>query len=1188
MYLSVILFISDFTSVSSQTADTLFPGSNYSFSLTSGEGNMNVNCSGAAEEGNEVCYYFTAVSSGLHSIDILNNNNAVSASLMVKEADGGYNSSGWSCLNGDFLGTPSFYFDFTAGTSYYLQFDRTNSTSGTLNITFKLTAPGILDPCNAVMVIPACDTTISCIMGNGLGFVNTQCFGGNEYGEEAIYSFTPEVSGMFSLDMLSNNDGDVLLLAYKNAATGCNSGSWTCIAETYGTPSYYLNLKQDTTYYFLFDKRRDNPVNSESFSFRFNCPGTSDPCDQITVIPRCDTIMSATLGRGLGFISTGCFGGNEYGEEAIYSFTPEVSGMFSLDMLSNTNGDVLLLAYKNAATGCNSTSWTCIAETYGTPSYYLNLKQDTTYYFLFDKRRDNPVNSESFSFRFNCPGTSDPCDQITVIPRCDTIMSSTLGRGLGFISTGCFGGNEYGEEAIYSFTPEVSGMFSLDILSNNNGDVLLLAFKNVVSGCNSSSWTCIAETYGTPSYYLNLKQDTTYYFLFDKRRDNPTNSESFSFRFNCPGTLNPCNQITTIPHCDTTMSCTLGKGIGFISTGCFGGNEYGEEAIYTFTPEVTGMFALDLLSNNNGDVLLLAYKNAVSGCNSSSWTCLAETYGTPSYYMTLKQDTTYYFLFDRRRDNPINSSAFSFKITCPGTIDPCSIITPIVSCNEVAEVTLDSGLGFISTGCNGGNEYGKERIFSFTPSETGTYSLDMLSNNNGDVLLFAWKKASGGCSSTGWTCIQEFYSTPSFTLSLTADTTYWFLFDKRRDNPVNTIVFSFKISCPATGDPCNDLTDVLQCGTSFNSSLKPGTGILDVNCSGNNEQGKEQIYSFTPSQSGLLPIKVTYNNNIDALAFSYKPASSGCNNSGWTCINNGFYGTPEFLVDLIADTTYYFLFDRLYNNTTNIETFTVRFHCQIPPEVSTLEASAITTLSAVLNGTVNANSLPSNIIFEYGLTPSYGDSVAGNPASATGSNTTPVNAAINDLLPGTTYHFRIKAINAAGTSYGNDVSFITLAENATITGVVTYDNDAHTPLDSISIELFLGTDLVQSTLSSADGSYSFTITQPGTYSVQASSVKQWGGVNANDALGILRHFVQYDTLTGIRYQAADVDGSGYINAVDAFLSAKRFVGLETSFPVGDWVFTAETILVSELQYYNADIKGLCYGDVNGSYIPATK
>ncbi|HNW73893.1 MAG TPA: T9SS type A sorting domain-containing protein [Bacteroidales bacterium] len=95
------------------------------------------------------------------------------------------------------------------------------------------------------------------------------------------------------------------------------------------------------------------------------------------------------------------------------------------------------------------------------------------------------------------------------------------------------------------------------------------------------------------------------------------------------------------------------------------------------------------------------------------------------------------------------------------------------------------------------------------------------------------------------------------------------------------------------------------------------------------------------------------------------------------------------------------------------------------PIVVTNAATAITSASATLNGTANANNSATTVSFEYGLTTAYGSTIAGVPATVTGNTVTPITASLTGLLPNTTYHYRIKGVNANGDSNGNDMTFTT-------------------------------------------------------------------------------------------------------------------------------------------------------------------
>jgi hypothetical protein len=96
-----------------------------------------------------------------------------------------------------------------------------------------------------------------------------------------------------------------------------------------------------------------------------------------------------------------------------------------------------------------------------------------------------------------------------------------------------------------------------------------------------------------------------------------------------------------------------------------------------------------------------------------------------------------------------------------------------------------------------------------------------------------------------------------------------------------------------------------------------------------------------------------------------------------------------------------------------------------PPIVVTQAATAVTSTTATLNGTVNANGANTTVSFEYGLTTAYGTTVPGVPALVTGTTVTPVLANITGLLPGNTYHFRVNGVNSNGTTNGNDMTFNT-------------------------------------------------------------------------------------------------------------------------------------------------------------------
>jgi hypothetical protein len=92
-----------------------------------------------------------------------------------------------------------------------------------------------------------------------------------------------------------------------------------------------------------------------------------------------------------------------------------------------------------------------------------------------------------------------------------------------------------------------------------------------------------------------------------------------------------------------------------------------------------------------------------------------------------------------------------------------------------------------------------------------------------------------------------------------------------------------------------------------------------------------------------------------------------------------------------------------------------------PPVVTTNPATFIASFSATLNGSLNPHGLSTTFHFQYGATTQYG--LTTPPRTQTGNTVRNVSFHISSLTARTTYHFRIVASNADGTTYGSDKTF---------------------------------------------------------------------------------------------------------------------------------------------------------------------
>ena len=206
----------------------------------------------------------------------------------------------------------------------------------------------------------------------------------------------------------------------------------------------------------------------------------------------------------------------------------------------------------------------------------------------------------------------------------------------------------------------------------------------------------------------------------------------------------------------------------------------------------------------------------------------------------------------------------------------------------------------------------------------------------------------------------------------------------------------------------------------------------------------------------------------------------------------------------------------------------------LPPVVTTNAASAITSTTADLNGTVVANNNALTASFEYGTTTAYGSSATATTPVAgavTGVASTPTSVSLSGLNPNTQYNF--KAVG--GSASGANATFYTLAN---VPGAPTVSNATSGSLD-VSI-------------ASGDGNPAAT-----TYAIQVLP----GGlfVQANGSLGVSAVFQ-----TATTWATTTITGLSSNTNYTIQVKAINGASVETAFGTGSAVSTLVSA-VPELQ-----------------------
>lgn len=206
----------------------------------------------------------------------------------------------------------------------------------------------------------------------------------------------------------------------------------------------------------------------------------------------------------------------------------------------------------------------------------------------------------------------------------------------------------------------------------------------------------------------------------------------------------------------------------------------------------------------------------------------------------------------------------------------------------------------------------------------------------------------------------------------------------------------------------DNLNNILLANRSWNGSVYQST---------NSYISKDVIYSRHWKTAKLYAVFVTTNGIINLNAGEIVTSVQR---------TDGYFRESG---DGAADVTISGLTIRINSglNTDKGYIFTIASQATNPPTATTLAATNIAIDTASLNATVNANNLSTTLWFQYGTDPQllYNETIQ---IVVTGTLDNAITIDIGSLSASILYYFRIVARNNTGTTYGNMLSFATIAE----------------------------------------------------------------------------------------------------------------------------------------------------------------
>ncbi len=496
-------------------------------------------------------------------------------------------------------------------------------------------------------------------------------------------------------------------------------------------------------------------------------------------------------------------------------------------------------------------------------------------------------------------GACDTSASISDITQDAPTISSTPGPSC---ATGTFR-----REGWYTFTV-ASGPQNITITAVSTNRNLFLQLISSTGSCAGLSQIGCANsdtngnTAQTETITASLTTGTYYIKVVNVGNNNNMTLSSICVTSVTAPTNATCATATSLPCGTTNMAGTTVGTTGATAhgTACTMSN-YG--VWYTFT----GDGQQTTISSTAGSGF--DHEMAISSGNCGSFTNIAcqdnaLSGGTESYTFTSVVGTPYYVYIAYWSSSGNTTGTFTISRSCTAAppVPPnasCATATslPCGTTNLAGTTVGTTGATAHGTGCSMSN-YGVWYTFTGDGQET-----TISTNPAFDIKLSV---ATGACGSlTNIACTDTSPETATFIT--TAGVTYYVYIAYWSSSGNTTGTFTISRSCSPPFNPCSSIPNIASCGTTINATIASGNGQYSPSSCGWTTPGQEQIYTFTPSTTGSYYIQQL--SSFGYIDYQIKQSSTGCNGSGWTCIDDiSGAGTSPFFT-MTAGVQYYILLD---------------------------------------------------------------------------------------------------------------------------------------------------------------------------------------------------------------------------------------------------------------------------------------
>ena len=303
-------------------------------------------------------------------------------------------------------------------------------------------------------------------------------------------------------------------------------------------------------------------------------------------------------------------------------------------------------------------------------------------------------------------------------------------------------------------------------------------------------------------------------------------------------------------------------------------------------------------------------------------------------------------------------------LSCPNNMGGGVVTVPSLPYSSGAGTTCGTGNDLTSSNiisCGTGYYFdGEDRVWIFTPTTTGTVTINLTSTGSYTCLALY-----DGCPllGQGGVCLQVTQSSSgnkSITACLTANKTYYLILDSW-PSPTCNAYTNLTISAPVTGNGCVLGTGVNSITLPYSAAGLTTCGKVDDITSSNTiacgsslyYTGEDEVFTFTPAASGNISITLTSSGSYTGITlYDGCPLTSSCSGVGGTCVafEQSSTGSKSLCANVIAGKTYYLIIDSWASPTCNPYSLSITAPTGILPGATCASSVAVGTLPFTRTG----------------------------------------------------------------------------------------------------------------------------------------------------------------------------------------------------------------------------------------------